>query len=116
MAVNTDVRHSKSARRLQSIINSYGIKPIDLSRATGINRATISRYLSGEYTPSDENARKLAETLKVSASWLQGRDDIENLHQLTTNYNSLNEIGKDRILEYSEILKESDKFSRGDSK
>lgn len=110
MALNTKTRHTKTSVRLRAIVNSYGLNANTLSKETGIDRSTISRYLSGEYTPSDENARKLAELLKVSPEWLQGEDDIENLHALTDNYNSLNELGKERMLEYSEILKCADKF------
>ena len=111
MAINTEIRHTKTSRRLQSIIYSYGIRPCDLSRATGISRALISRYLSGEYTPSTANAAKLAEILHVSPAWLRGEDDIENLNKLTEIYNSLNEGGKDRILEFAEILEDSERFS-----
>ena len=113
MAINTEVRHTKTAYRLQSIINSYGITPSQLAKESGINKALITRYLSGEYTPSEENAAKLASVLRVSAAWIRGEDDIENLHRLTSNYNALNELGKDRVLEYSGLLLENEKFSVG---
>ena len=46
----------------------------DLVRATGLNRGTISRYLSGAVEPRHEAAHKLAKALNVTEMWLLGYD------------------------------------------
>lgn len=87
----------------------------DISRATGISRALISRYLAGEYSPSPRNAAKLAKFFNVSPEWIRGIDDREVLNKLTENYNSLNDAGKERVLEYSELLKNATDFISKDN-
>lgn len=46
----------------------------DLVRETGLNKSTISRYLSGEVEPRHEATHKLAKALAVSEMWLFGYD------------------------------------------
>lgn len=60
--------------RLREALDSTGKKQIDLVRETGLNRGTISRYLSGEVEPRQEAAVKLARALDVSEMWLWGYD------------------------------------------
>lgn len=107
MSYNKDIRNSKTARRLNEAIFGHGITPSQLSRETGINRASICRYLSGKCIPSEKNTEKLARALKVDPEWLQGEDSISNLSKIANIYNSLNDAGKGRILEYSESLRSS---------
>lgn len=51
-----------------------GMKQADLVRSTGLNRGTISRYLSGEVEPRQKAAIALAKALDVSELWLWGYD------------------------------------------
>lgn len=111
MALNTKIRHSKSSSRLQQLVNNYGITASALAKESGLHRASVCRYLSGEYTPSDQNAEKLAEVLNVDPAWLQGKDDTKRMNVLTDSYNMLNELGKSRVLEYIEILLDNEKYS-----
>jgi transcriptional regulator with XRE-family HTH domain len=111
MANNTDIRRKTAAERLSQLIDNYKLKPAEISKETGINRATLSRYLSGRNIPSDLNAQKLGELLHADPGWLQGRDDTESLYRLTSSYKALNDLGKSRVLEYMEVLRENDKFS-----
>ena len=46
----------------------------DLVRETGLNRSTVSRYLSGAVEPRQDAAYKLALALNVSETWLWGYD------------------------------------------
>lgn len=62
------------AERLKQAMELNDIKQIDLVRETGINRSSISRYLSGEYEPKSKSIRKLASALQVSEQWLLGYD------------------------------------------
>jgi transcriptional regulator with XRE-family HTH domain len=60
--------------RLKEAMRDSGKKQADLVRETGLNRGTISRYLSGEVEPRQDAAYKLALALNVSETWLWGYD------------------------------------------
>lgn len=60
--------------RLKEAMQAVGKKQADLVRETGLNRGTISRYLSGEVEPRMDAAHKLAAALGVSEMWLGGYD------------------------------------------
>lgn len=60
------------AKRLHIALDASGMSQTDLSKRTGINKASISTYLSGTYEPKQKNVFRLAEALDVSPSWLMG--------------------------------------------
>jgi len=60
--------------RLKEAMQAVGKKQADLVRETGLNRGTISRYISGEVEPRMDAAHKLASALGVSEMWLGGYD------------------------------------------
>ena len=65
---------STTKDRLKVAMNLNGKKQIDLVNETGINRGTISRYLSGKYEPKADTINKLAIALDCSEMWLWGYD------------------------------------------
>lgn len=67
-------RVSTTPDRLREAMTAAGKKQIDLVNDTGLNRGTISRYLSGEYEPKQTAIYKLAKALDVSEMWLWGFD------------------------------------------
>lgn len=60
--------------RLMEAMRDADKKQADLARETGLNRATISKYLSGAVEPRQDAAYKLALALNVSETWLWGYD------------------------------------------
>lgn len=60
--------------RLREAMEAANKKQADLVKETGLNRGTISRYLSGEVEPRQDAAYKLAQVLNVSETWLWGYD------------------------------------------
>lgn len=62
------------AVRLRRAMDAAGKKQADLVRETGLDRGSISSYLSGKYEPKQKAIYKLAQTLDVSESWLLGYD------------------------------------------
>ena len=60
--------------RLKEAMQHAEKRQADLVRETGLNRGTISRYLSGEVEPRQDAAYKLALALNVSETWLWGYD------------------------------------------
>jgi transcriptional regulator with XRE-family HTH domain len=67
-------RNSTTAKRLQEALDASGLKQVDLSRKTGINKGTIHNYLHGRYEPKSGAINKLAIALNVSEAWLWGYD------------------------------------------
>lgn len=62
------------AQRLREALNDAGKKQADLVRETGLDRGSISSYLSGKYEPKQKAIYKMAQALDVSESWLMGYD------------------------------------------
>ena len=60
--------------RLNEALHLRGITAADLSRLTGINKSSLSRYLSGESIPRSLAIGKMAEALHVSPAWVLGYD------------------------------------------
>lgn len=67
-------RITTTKERLREAMRDASKKQADLVRDTGLNRGTISRYLSGEVEPRQEATHKLAIALGVSEMWLWGYD------------------------------------------
>lgn len=60
--------------RLREALRESGMKAIDLSKKTGIDKGALSHYMKGSYIPKTQNIRKLAEALNVDEGWLLGYD------------------------------------------
>lgn len=67
-------RASTTPDRLREAMTARGKKQVDLVRETGIDKGSISNYLSGRYEPKQEAIYKLAKALDVSEMWLWGYD------------------------------------------
>ena len=65
------------AQRLRNAMQSAGLKAVDLHERTGISKASISEYLSGNYEPKQKNVYRLAEALHVAPSYLMGLSEQE---------------------------------------
>jgi transcriptional regulator with XRE-family HTH domain len=62
------------AERLREALNKAGKKQADLVRETGLDRGSVSSYLSGKYEPKQKAIYKMASALDVSEAWLLGYD------------------------------------------
>ncbi|MCI8641596.1 MAG: helix-turn-helix domain-containing protein [Clostridia bacterium] len=62
------------ANRLSKALIIRNMKPIDLAKISGINKATISQYLSGRYKAKQNNIYILAKALNINEAWLMGFD------------------------------------------
>lgn len=62
------------AQRLREALDMSGKKQADLVRETGLDRGSISSYLSGKYEPKQKAIYKLSKALNVSEGWLLGYD------------------------------------------
>ena len=62
------------ATRLKEALMLSDKKQIDLVRLTGLDGASINRYIKGKYEPKSYAIRKMAIALNVSEMWLWGYD------------------------------------------
>lgn len=60
--------------RLQEALTDAGMKPIELSEATGIPKSMVSYYLNGKTKPKADRIYKISQALNVSEAWLLGYD------------------------------------------
>ena len=63
-----------TASRIQKALAITGMKQSDLVEATGLNKSTVSRYLSGQIEPKQKATGLLARALGVDEMWLWGYD------------------------------------------
>lgn len=62
------------SQRLYEAITLRKIKPVELSRISGISKSSISEYLSGKFEPRQDGIYALSKALKVNEAWLMGFD------------------------------------------
>ena len=62
------------SERLKASMRAENMKAVELHELTGISKASISEYLSGNYEPKQRNIFKIAQALNVSPSYLRGVD------------------------------------------
>ena len=95
---------SDFAERLRIALDFRNMKATELSALTGINKSTISQYLSKEYEPKRDRLELFAKTLNVNEAWLIGYDvpmEISSLSNdsLIEEY----ELSPEELKEYENI-------------
>ena len=85
-------RASTTPERLREAMNTMGKKQVDLVREAGIDKGSISNYLSGRYEPKQEAIYKLAKALDVSEMWLWGYDVSPERPQEQKNNDAIADI------------------------
>lgn len=94
--------------RINELLKVKGIKQADLCRMTGLSTALISKYSTGQTSPTLDNAIKIADALDITLDELVGRNREEFLTQkeiiLLENFRELDEPEKEKISEYAELL------------
>ena len=81
------------------------LKQVELVQKTGINKATLSQYISGKYEPKQNRIYALAKALNVSEAWLMGFDV-----PLTRGSNFLEAATKKEKFDYDNFMKEATFF------
>lgn len=62
----------KIKTRLHNALTLRDMTPAELARACGLNKSTVSRYLSGKVEPKQSAVYAMAKALNVSPAWLFG--------------------------------------------
>jgi transcriptional regulator with XRE-family HTH domain len=65
---------STPSQRLKEALNLRRMKQVELSERSGINKPSISCYVSGKYEPKQMALYQLGRALDVSEMWLAGYD------------------------------------------
>lgn len=63
---------STTSQRIQEGLELRGLKQADLVEKTGISKGALSSYISGRYTPKQNNIYLIAKALDVNEAWLMG--------------------------------------------
>ena len=69
--------------RIKNLMANKKLRPVDVSRAIGATRGTVSKWLSGENTPANDYLVRLGRLLGTTPAWiLYGDDDraIESVY------------------------------------
>lgn len=62
------------AHRLSYAIKIKDVRPVDISKITGISKTNLSCYMSGKYEAKQDGVELLARVLNVNPVWLMGYD------------------------------------------
>ena len=123
------------SERLKDLRKKKGLTQAELAKKVGLSIATIQGYEQGKYEPKYENLCNLAIALDAGILDLVNKEEfkkmedirvqeimqeqlksgrirmIENKEMLIIgNYSKLNDVGKNKLLEYSEDLAGNPKY------
>lgn len=80
----------------------------ELAERSGLNKSSVSRYLSGTCIPRSIAIGKMANALGVSPAWVLGYDvTIDGKEPAHIDLDKLNEINKAKIAAYYQALLDS---------
>ena len=94
---------SDFAERLRMALDSRNMKATELSELTGINKSTISQYLSKEYEPKRDRIELFAKILNVNEAWLTGYDVPMEINNQDDSIIEEYELSPDELKEYENI-------------
>ena len=95
---------SDFAERLRIALDFRNMKATKLSALTGINKSTISQYLSKEYEPKRDRLELFAKTLNVNEAWLIGYDvPMEINSSSNDSFIKEYELSPEELKEYESI-------------
>lgn len=110
----------KMNEKIKGRREELGLTLQDIGDFIGVSKATVQRYESGEIKNLKlESIEKLAIILNVSPAYLMGweesvtNNDKEDTKKTTllSNFNKLNDIGKDKVITYTKDLLDNNKYS-----
>lgn len=99
-----------------SLLKEKNISQKKFAELLGVSQAAVTNWVKGKNSPDIELVAKMCEIFDVSFSELVNFDDESNSHKekLIANYEALNNLGKNKLLEYSEDLIGNAKYTTPD--
>ncbi|BDR80657.1 hypothetical protein N072000002_09140 [Clostridium tetani] len=118
--ITTNKNMKEIINRIKTRRNKLMLSYQDLADKTGLSKSTLQRYETGaiKNMPLDKLG-VLAKALNVSPAYLMGweesvtNNDKEDTKKTTllSNFNKLNDIGKDKVITYTKDLLDNNKYS-----
>lgn len=65
---------SNSSKRLNELMNYFGIKQADIAKRTGLPKSALSMYINGNRQPRQDKLTIIADCYGVNEAWLMGYD------------------------------------------
>lgn len=98
-----------SAMRIREAMDEMQLSPSDLANRSGINKGTLSHYIHGQYTPSSDNAYRIANALNVSPAWIMGLPvDKFDAEKRMLDLSDLSDEQARRIIAYAEMVRKGE--------
>lgn len=98
----------KIRERLNEALYMRGMTAAELANASGINKSSLSRYLTGENIPRSKAIGKMAQALNVSPAWILGYNvTIDGKTVIEIDLNNLSEENRTRLQAYYQALLDS---------
>lgn len=69
--------------KFEKLCAEKGIRPSDVSKATGISTATLTSWKKGKYTPKNEKLQLIADYFGVSLAYIIGEDKTYYINEET---------------------------------
>lgn len=94
--------------RLNEAMRLRDVNITELASMSGLNKSTVSRYLSGAVIPRSVAIGKMAAALNVSPSWVLGYNvtmDGKEIKEI--DLFQLTEINKEKLIAYYQALVDS---------
>ena len=94
--------------RLNEAMRLRGMNLSELAERSGLNKSSVSRYLSGNMIPRSNAIEKMAVALTVSPTWVLGYDvtmDGEGIRHIELD--RLSDLNKEKIFAYYQALLDS---------
>ena len=103
--------------RLNTAMKLRGMTATELSQKTGLNKSSVSRYLSGSVIPRSIAIGKMAQALHVNPAWVLGYDvPIEDGTPFVhVDMDKLTPSNQDRLMSYYQALLDSQEEGHGNT-
>lgn len=99
------------SKRLREMLETRGMRQIDLANKTGLDKALIHGYLSGKYEPKEDRLQLIAAALNCDPLWLAGYDGIDEDEdkEFMTMFRSLSAEDKKTVTKILQYLTDASK-------
>lgn len=123
MATKYSVTKEIFSKRLKELMNDNNETTYSIGEILNLSAATISRYADGKMAPKITTIYSMATHFNVNPVWLMGYDVEKTLKKQTNNrelsqeettllenYNKLDIEDKNRVIDYTKLLHNQDKY------
>lgn len=91
------MKHNNNfAERLSDALAERNMKPLELSRLTGIDKGAISNYLNGKYKPKTDKLYIISNVLGINEAWLLGSDEVP-MQKTTVKTDTIYHLTEDEV-------------------